>query len=166
LVGAETEEDGENVDETRSESSSFEEETRPEGISIMGNANARVSQLDLHPPTFGSKAESAKKRELFSLSYRFFCLEYRQLIVVSQGTHSIFVVIPQFLTTGLLSFIFAISEPDVLVLPGHKLPAAKPAGNTTLSRSENAPEPAKPVGTNSVAIIFRYLLFDRLLAQR
>jgi hypothetical protein len=51
LVGAEPEEDGENVDETQSESSSFEEETRTEGISIMGNANARVSQLDLHSPS-------------------------------------------------------------------------------------------------------------------
>jgi hypothetical protein len=49
-LGAATEDDGENVDDTRSESSSFEEETRTEGISIMSNANARVSQLDLHTP--------------------------------------------------------------------------------------------------------------------
>jgi hypothetical protein len=45
LVGAETEEDGENVDDTRSESSSFEEETRTEateGISIISNTNGAL----------------------------------------------------------------------------------------------------------------------------
>jgi hypothetical protein len=71
------------------------------------------------------------------------------------------VVIPQFLMTGLSSVIFAISEPDVPVLPGHQLPAVKPAGNVTLSGSETV----QPVGTNSVAIIFRYVLLDRLLRK-
>ena len=53
-----------------------------------------------------------------------------------------------------------------LLFPGHKLPAAKPAGKVTLSGSETVPESAQPVGTNSVAIIFRYMISDRLLAQR
>jgi solute carrier family 45 protein 1/2/4 len=89
---------------------------------------------------------------------------YQQLIVVSQGVHNIFVVIPQFLMTGLSSIVFAISEPDVPVLPGNKLPVVESAGNVTLSGSETVPM-SKPVGTNSVAIIFRYVLLDRLLRE-
>ena len=48
LVGAEPEDDGENIDETRSELSSIEGETHAERVPIMSNAGARVSQLDLH----------------------------------------------------------------------------------------------------------------------
>ena len=89
----------------------------------------------------------------------------RRLIIASQGIHNIFVVMPQFLMTGLSSVIFAISEPDAPLLPGHKLPTVRFARNVTLSESETVPVSAKPVGTNSVAIIFRYVLLDRFYAM-
>ena len=75
-----------------------------------------------------------------------------------QGIHNIFVVIPQFLVTGLSSVIFAISEPDHPVLPGHIPSGLKPAANATLSGNEKVSMSAQAVGTNSVAIIFRWVM--------
>lgn len=89
-----------------------------------------------------------------------------------QGIHNVFVVIPQFLVTGMSSIIFAIFEPDKSVLHGHhpgKIPLNGTAvdnanaANATMA-STNATllnllpredEVVAAEGVNSVAIIFR-----------
>jgi solute carrier family 45 protein 1/2/4 len=67
----------------------------------------------------------------------------------SQGIHNIFMVIPQFLVTGLSSIIFAILDPDKSVLHTH---AAEDAASGVLARGDGVEVAQKP---NSIAIIFR-----------
>ncbi|KDQ54087.1 hypothetical protein JAAARDRAFT_410743 [Jaapia argillacea MUCL 33604] len=83
------------------------------------------------------------------------------------GIHNIFIVIPQFLVTGLSSIIFAIFEPTKSVLHGHHPGNTPPIGNVTLATPANNTlnellflrdedgEVDQADGPNSVAIIFR-----------
>ncbi|KDQ54090.1 hypothetical protein JAAARDRAFT_136172 [Jaapia argillacea MUCL 33604] len=84
------------------------------------------------------------------------------------GIHNIFIVIPQFLMTGLSSIIFAIFEPTKSVLHHHRPGNTRPIGNVTLAasanttlndllslRDEDSDQVDQADGPNSVAIIFR-----------
>ena len=79
---------------------------------------------------------------------------------ISQGIHNIFVVIPQFLVTGLSSLIFAILDPDKSVLhPGSTDTQAgdgaiQDAARGVLAREDGLELGQKP---NSIAIIFRWV---------
>lgn len=84
------------------------------------------------------------------------------------GIHNIFVVIPQFLVTGMTALIFHILEPQRSVLHGTHPGTIPPSLNTTTSfitdnstsslatsRQDNENTAGPPSGPNSVAIIFR-----------
>lgn len=83
-----------------------------------------------------------------------------------QGIHNLFIVIPQFISSGLTSLVFAIFDPSKSVVhdrePGVRLPGngtrlAVPGNNTILSTlfstegTDDKPDPT----VNSVAVIFR-----------
>jgi len=80
------------------------------------------------------------------------------------GIQNIFVVIPQFLVTGMTSLIFAILEPQKSVLHGNHPGKTPPNLNTTTTTTDNSTLVSSrqkvgangpPSGPNSVAIIFR-----------
>ncbi|KAH9034741.1 MFS general substrate transporter [Lactarius pseudohatsudake] len=126
---------------------------------LMGNLNARRSFADVsefeddHLQNGGATTPSRRN------------LGAKAGVIL--GIQNIFVVIPQFLVTGMTSLIFAMLEPHKSVLhgdhPGKTPPSLNTTGITTtttdnntlvLSRQEvgtNGP----PTGPNSVAIIFR-----------
>ncbi|KAH9064541.1 MFS general substrate transporter [Lactarius vividus] len=126
---------------------------------LMGNLNARRSFADVsdfeedHLQSGGSTMPSRRN------------LGAKAGVIL--GIQNIFVVIPQFLVTGMTSLIFAMLEPHKSVLhgdhPGKTPPSLNITSTTTttnnnstlvLSRQEvgvNGP----PTGPNSVAIIFR-----------
>ncbi|KAI0316041.1 MFS general substrate transporter [Amylostereum chailletii] len=72
------------------------------------------------------------------------------------GIHNIFIVVPQFLVTGLASIIFAILEPDKSVIHAPaKDPAARRANGGAFYLTPREGSLDIPSGPNSVAIIFR-----------
>jgi len=83
------------------------------------------------------------------------------------GIHNMFVVIPQFISTGITSLVFALFDPDksavqhghnpVYVLPGNgtvPVGAVKNGSDSLFLYTRAGEETAKPAA-NSVAIIFR-----------
>ncbi|KAH9169534.1 MFS general substrate transporter [Lactarius sanguifluus] len=123
---------------------------------LMGNLNARHSFADVsdfeedHLQNGGAATPSRRN------------LGAKAGVIL--GIQNIFIVIPQFLVTGMTSLIFAMLEPHKSVLHGDHPGKTPPSLNTTatttdndtlvLSRQEvgaNGP----PTGPNSVAIIFR-----------
>jgi len=101
---------------------------RPKTIGL-GNARGHVSRIDLaSPPPFTAQSGSARKSTNGLSSQAGAIL----------GIHNIFLVIPQFLVTGLSSLIFAVLDPG-------------PAKG--ISAREDGLELGQ--GSNSVAIIFR-----------
>ena len=65
VADAEEDERGENADETRSESSSLDEDTRENamrGASIMSNADARTSQVDVHSHTVQQQSQGISEK--------------------------------------------------------------------------------------------------------
>ena len=95
--------------------------------------------------------------------------------VGSQGIHNLFIVLPQFISSGITSIIFALFDPTKSVRHGHNpgigLPGdgTVPAGTsdsrneTLLSRSSILLLSRDEVeggdrGANSVAIVFRYVI--------
>ncbi|KAH9000608.1 MFS general substrate transporter [Lactarius hatsudake] len=125
---------------------------------LMGNLNARRSFADVsdfEEDLQNGGATTPSRRNLGAKAG------------VILGIQNIFIVIPQFLVTGMTSLIFAMLEPHKSVLhgdhPGKTPPSLNATGITTtttdnntlvLSRQEvgaNGP----PTGPNSVAIIFR-----------
>lgn len=81
-----------------------------------------------------------------------------------QGIQNIFIVVPQFLVTGMTSLIFAILEPHKSVLHGDHPGKTPPNLNTTITTANNGTSVSSrqelgvngpPSGPNSVAIIFR-----------
>jgi solute carrier family 45 protein 1/2/4 len=73
------------------------------------------------------------------------------------GIHNLFIVIPQFLVTGLSSILFALLDPDKSVLHGRHPGSTPPQpGDGTLASTLAAREDgAQARGTDSIAIIFR-----------
>lgn len=54
---------------------------------------------------------------------------------MEQGIHNVFIVIPQFLVTGLASIIFALFEPNRSVLHGHHPATGQPVHNVPPANS-------------------------------
>jgi solute carrier family 45 protein 1/2/4 len=81
-------------------------------------------------------------------------------MVHNQGIHNIFIVIPQFIITGIASIIFAIFEPDKSILhSGNVLPSINGTTSSQNATRDLLWRQADPVvakeGVNSVAVIFR-----------
>ncbi|TFY82103.1 hypothetical protein EWM64_g1909 [Hericium alpestre] len=82
---------------------------------IMGNADAQRSWVDIAAGedgglTSGGSTTRRKRRGKKGLAAK------AGIII---GIHNVFVVVPQFLVTGISSVIFALFEPDKSVLHGH-----------------------------------------------
>ena len=69
-----------------------------------------------HEGGLSSKAGIILVRFSFSVPV---CILPSIIIILSQGIHNVFIVIPQFLVTGLSAIVFAIFDPQKSVLPGH-----------------------------------------------
>ncbi|KAH9968022.1 major facilitator superfamily domain-containing protein [Russula dissimulans] len=127
---------------------------------LMGNLNARRSWVDISDLGETSLQNGGARSDRGSLSAK---------AGIILGIHNIFVVIPQFLVTGLTAFLFAILEPHKSALHGDYPGKTQPGLNTTTSvannidngipaltaRQEGGPTVGPPSGPNSVAIIFR-----------
>jgi len=123
---------------------------------LMGNMNARrswadVSELGEDHLRNGGATPSRKN------------LSAKAGVIL--GIQNIFIVVPQFLVTGMTSFIFAILEPHKSVLHGDhpgKTPPNLNTTSTTTTTNDNLVSSRQelglngpPSGPNSVAIIFR-----------
>jgi len=162
---------------------------RDGGPSVLGNVSARQSWTDLGAVDHNCESGAEERNTGLStkagiiLVCSYFNLNFTSdLLICLQGIHNIFVVIPQFLVTGVSSIIFAIFEPGKSVLHGQHPGKTNPApsdvfehdsgvdsamGTSTLGnfaldmlrrQTEEPDEPLPPVagkGPNSVAIIFR-----------
>ncbi|KAF8497455.1 MFS general substrate transporter [Russula emetica] len=128
---------------------------------LMGNIHARRSWVDLSDVGENVVQNGGGTDRLGRGS-----LSAKAGIIL--GIHNIFVVIPQFLVTGLTALIFAILEPQRSVLHGSHPGTIPPSLNATASSiannstassatsrqdNENTVDPLS--GPNSVAIIFR-----------
>ncbi|KAI0279577.1 major facilitator superfamily domain-containing protein [Russula aff. rugulosa BPL654] len=126
---------------------------------LMGNLHARRSWVDLsdvgeNVVQNGGGTDSPVRGSLSAKAG------------IILGIHNIFVVIPQFLVTGLTALLFAILEPQRSVLHGSHPGTIPPNLNTTASSIVNNNSTASPAtsrqdtvspisGPSSVAIIFR-----------
>jgi hypothetical protein len=91
---------------------------------------------------------------------------------MNQGIHNIFIVIPQFIITGLAAIIFAIFEPGKSIHGSHPGGVVAPINGTSVSLmgristnsflSRQVDEGVAKEGVNSVAVVFR-LAFSRLM---
>ncbi|KAH9986289.1 major facilitator superfamily domain-containing protein [Russula vinacea] len=142
-------------------------EEQPDGdrLGLMGNIHARRSWADLSDLGENVVQNGGGRPSGGSLGAK---------AGIILGIHNIFVVIPQFLVTGMTALIFAILEPQKSVLHGSHPATIPPSLNTTTTTAppssiannsttaalasarqdiEDAARP--PSGPNSVAIIFR-----------
>ncbi|KAF9219205.1 MFS general substrate transporter [Gyrodon lividus] len=130
----------------------------------LGNSGARVGRVDIDfsaSPYYDSRcAENAMTSS--SGSGRKLANGLSSQAGAILGIHNIFIVIPQFLVTGLSSIIFSIFDPDNSVLHGYHpgntqpgngtmTPAAQDVTGYLLTRLDELSQ-SKP---NSIAIIFR-----------
>lgn len=142
-------------DPTHSRTASLERED-DDGYPMI-NREARVSQIDINASSTQMSRDASPphklKKNLNGLSSQAGAI---------LGIHNLFIVVPQFLVTGLSSIIFAIFDPQKSVLHGHYPGNAIPADDTIatsgdvmrqiLNRDE---DPSVKTGPNSIAIIFR-----------
>ncbi|KAG1726429.1 major facilitator superfamily domain-containing protein [Suillus paluster] len=164
-----TDDDGQDDDETRHlvdsdlEDPAYSRTVLPEQDEdghypmIMMNNEAQVSQIDINVSSTQMPHDASPlhrpKKNLNGLSSQAGAI---------LGIHNMFIVIPQFLVTGLSSIIFAILDPQKSVLHGHHPGNAMPVNGTVatsgdvmrqlLDRDDNSSVKAGP---NSIAIIFR-----------
>ncbi|KAH7882867.1 major facilitator superfamily domain-containing protein [Phlebopus sp. FC_14] len=135
------------------------------GITVIDNSRARVSRIDFDfpasPPSASRRVDtgmtssgSPGRKESNSLGSQAGAI---------LGIHNLFIVIPQFLVTGLSSIVFAIFDPEKSVLHGHH-PGNTQSGNETIPTAQDVTRPLLPREElpdlpddrpNSVAIIFR-----------
>ncbi|KAL0946318.1 hypothetical protein HGRIS_012558 [Hohenbuehelia grisea] len=119
---------------------------------LMGNGRAHVSHIDVSAsPDLDGDMDDGGRKNMGGLSAK---------AGIILGIHNVFVVIPQFLVTGLSSILFAIFDPEKSVLHGsHKgntnnsTVAALPAAAEAMILS--ADETSAAAGTDTIALIFR-----------
>ncbi|KAG1752015.1 major facilitator superfamily domain-containing protein [Suillus lakei] len=164
-----TDNDGQDADETQhlvdfdledptySRIASPEQEEDGSYPRTMINHEARVSQIDINVSSTQMSHDASPlhtpKKNINGLSSQAGAI---------LGIHNMFIVVPQFLVTGLSSIIFAIFDPQKSVLHGHHPGNAIPVNGTIatsgdvmrqiLDRDE---DPSGKTGPNSIAIIFR-----------
>jgi solute carrier family 45 protein 1/2/4 len=125
----------------------------------MRHAGSQLTRLDVNVVT--NDHEDTEAEDVVGMENVRGGLSAKAGIIL--GIHNIFIVVPQFLATGLSSIIFAIFDPDKPVLHGHP-GGAIPSVNATLPTAGTVTingtvgltgvEEQKN-GPNSVAIIFR-----------
>lgn len=122
---------------------------------LMGNLNARRSWADLTDSGEDHLRNGSAAPARRNLSAK---------AGVILGIQNIFIVVPQFLVTGMTSLIFAILEPHKSVLHGDHPGKTPPNLNTNTTTTYNGTlvssrqelgVNAPPSGPNSIAIIFR-----------
>lgn len=160
--------------------SSKDLDTAPQSALLGMNASAQMSQGDIHIGGAGDDAmhvdeatrddgvgvSMESQRRGRSANER--NIEDQAGIIL--GIHNIFIVIPQFIITGLSSILFAIMDPEKSVLASHGAPGpagslpGSPIGNSTAAHeprfSGNVLPPraegeAAVKGADSVGVIFR-----------
>ncbi|KZT22893.1 MFS general substrate transporter [Neolentinus lepideus HHB14362 ss-1] len=140
------------------------ENVEPRAAMLMQHAEARVSRPNIG--TTSDNAVNGGSEDMHTLE-KDDDLSSKAGVIL--GIHNIFIVIPQFLVTGLSSIIFAIFEPSKSVLHGHSPGNTSPkSGNLTVLGIEDNNDTSNVMllrrlgdnvdvsgGPNSVAIIFR-----------
>ncbi|KAF8128960.1 major facilitator superfamily domain-containing protein [Boletus edulis] len=144
-------------------------DVRP-GINGMGHARPRVSRVDIVSPSLSFPVRSEEEQVLAnattsepgsaSKTENGNGLSAQAGAII--GIHNMFIVIPQFLVTGLSSIIFALLDPDKSVLQGHH------PGNTQSQSGDGSGTAASATrgmsmvaregegrGIDSIAVIFR-----------
>ncbi|KAH7915904.1 major facilitator superfamily domain-containing protein [Hygrophoropsis aurantiaca] len=131
---------------------------QPGHARVMGNPIARVSRIDVEYTDIADHDTASLNRKTRN------GLSSQAGVIL--GIHNMFIVVPQFLVTGLSSIIFAIFDPEKSVLHGHHPGNTKPT-NGTLPAAGSAEIASRHVfgrqadilaandGPNSIAIIFR-----------
>jgi solute carrier family 45 protein 1/2/4 len=123
---------------------------------LMGNLNARRSFVDV------ADFEEDHLRNGRTTPARRSSLGAKAGVIL--GIQNIFIVIPQFLVTGMTSLIFAILEPQKSVLHGNHPGKTPPNLNISTTTTDNSTlvslrqevgANGPPSGPNSVAVIFR-----------
>ncbi|KAH9990214.1 MFS general substrate transporter [Russula compacta] len=117
---------------------------------LMGNIHARRSWVDVSDLGENPVQNVRARPSRGSLSAK---------AGIILGIHNIFIVIPQFLVTGLSAVLFSILEPNKSVFHGDHPDETPPtttfiANNSTAARQQIEIN-AQPSGPNSIAIIFR-----------
>ncbi|KAI0640511.1 MFS general substrate transporter [Trametes meyenii] len=132
-----------------------------EGI-LLNNFAARTSHLDVHSLA-ASDDETLRGDEDGDAAKSRHGLAAKAGIII--GIHNIFIVIPQFIMTGLASLIFFFLDP-VKTAPGAE-DGSSLASNTTDSAGSGIGARAEALaqggGPNSYAIIYRQVLFRAFL---
>lgn len=179
-------EDGDEDRDNNSRGSSIELTPDSRHHSIMGNPRAQLSLLNVD-----TDGDNDASRNGGGLSGKAGIILVSGVSIIEnaqfhftedlrrKGIHNVFIVVPQFLVTGLASIIFAIFDPEKSVLhgkhPGNTLPATNSTSSSPILNETTATtllysgekDPLKD-GTNSVAIIFRSVPFmtkEELIAQ-
>ncbi|KAA1474484.1 MFS general substrate transporter [Dentipellis sp. KUC8613] len=128
-----------------------DDEGRARGTTaIMGNADARRSGVDMADDGEARAPldyESGGRRRPKQAG-----LAAKAGIII--GIHNIFIVVPQFLVTGLSSLIFAIFEPDKSVLHGAH-PGKTPPGSMSNSTAPGNSTVAQVIGNATYALLHR-----------
>ncbi|KAH8102283.1 MFS general substrate transporter [Cristinia sonorae] len=146
LVGDSDEDDYEEIRSVSSAASLDDEgQQNRGGLGLMSNESARQSHLDVRP-----EDERAKPKRGGGLAAK---------AGIILGIHNIFIVLPQFIISGLSSviFLFADAKPSPSTDPTPRLNATIPIGNlTTASLNElySREGGASGAGPTSYAIVF------------
>lgn len=164
-----TDDDGQDADETQhlvgsdledptySRSTSLEQEEDDGYPRIMINHEARVSQTDINVSSAQMSHDAPPPHRLKKNPNG---LSSQAGAIL--GIHNIFIVVPQFLVTGLSSIIFAMFDPQKSVLhshhPGNPIPVDSTittSGDVMRQILDRDEDPSVNTGPNSIAIIFR-----------
>ncbi|KAG9313671.1 hypothetical protein JVU11DRAFT_6016 [Chiua virens] len=133
-----------------------ERDPRPRSIG-MGNARARVSRIDIVNAARFEGNVMTSRSESVTKSAGGLSTQAGAII----GIHNMFIVVPQFLVTGLASIIFAIFDPEKSVLHGHASTTEQPGDGMATPASQDAArlfprsDDSAKASPNSIAIIFR-----------
>lgn len=85
-------------------------------------------------------------------------------LLCTKGIHNVFVVIPQFIVTGISAIVFAIFEPGLSVLPAHGSNSPGSSSNSTIVdvaslAADSVSEDTSRQGFDSIGFMFRLVLF-------
>ncbi|KAG8215937.1 major facilitator superfamily domain-containing protein [Butyriboletus roseoflavus] len=147
---------------TTSSDQEDEADPHPRIIIGLGNARARVSRIDIAIPRSPPSVAHLEGNAMTSTSGSATTTSANGLNAQAGaiiGIHNVFIVIPQFLVTGLSSIIFAIFDPDISALHGHHVGNTQPSDGTSAPPSQDAVRQLLTRSDdnrfNSIAIIFR-----------
>ncbi|KIL68411.1 hypothetical protein M378DRAFT_120453 [Amanita muscaria Koide BX008] len=116
-----------------SEDESDGEDDGSNNTRLLASSAARVSRLDINNETEGASDTRQSDEDSHQGG-----LSAKAGIIL--GIHNIFIVIPQFLVTGISAIIFAIFDPNKSILPSHHGAGGAPStpANGTLVSTDNS----------------------------